>query len=430
MEQKKIIPRRASMKRLICMVFVLFATICLQPSLAQPQTPQELRVFKNAQNEVQAILTQLLTEDPFLAQIQRGIQMREAKAKINDVLPNPELGVNWSPIPMQKALNQTLAIRGMQPFPWPGTIRSSVELEQIQVELERLKWLQQSNERMVQIQLLLLERERMVKQTTQLEKQLRWLESIHRDLETRLTFENVRKSVLELEIEEHLLLQKREEWKQLIANNEAEIQAYFTSNIVLPDSLYFDSKLMVFSENHPLLESAIIKEKLGHTRKKIADFEGKPMFALGAEYMWIQEAMPIMAPEMQMQPAFTIMASINLPVYRKKIAGMKAEAHQTEKMAEYEYEAIKEKLNAKFQIIIEQKKFKQKELALAETIIPEKLKEMSALEREKWQTGSGTITSWIQIERRLLEQESAAINARIDLKKLDVELAGLVAWEN
>ncbi len=283
---------------------------------------------------------------------------------------------------------------------------------------------------MMQVQLLLAERERILKQAKQLDKQLGWIESLKRELQTRLMLENVRKSVLELEIEEQTLLQKKEEWQQLKRSNEFEIRTYFANSIPLPDSIFVKTEIHSFSENNPLLESARIKEKLGDNRKKLADLEGKPMIALGAEYMWIQEAMPIMAPEMQMQPAFTVMASINLPVYRKKYKGMKAEAHQAGKMAEFEYEVIKEKLYSRYQVLTEQKKLKEKELKLAESIIPDKLREMSNLEREKWEIGGGNLVSWIQIERRLLEQESIAITTRIALKKINIELAGLVAWEN
>ncbi len=128
------------MNRLRFVTLIFFFVLISVRVNAQVVEHKHLNVYQQAGQEVQSLLNRLLEEDPLLAQMKSGIEMRKSKLESKDVLPNPELGINWSPVPMQKALNQTVAVRAMQPFPWPGTIRSSVEIEHIQVQLEQLNW--------------------------------------------------------------------------------------------------------------------------------------------------------------------------------------------------------------------------------------------------------------------------------------------------
>ncbi|TNE72893.1 hypothetical protein EP331_06000 [bacterium] len=404
-------------------IFLVFDT------KAQAVTPQQLMVYQSASQEVKSLLDSLLEFDPVLDQFRSKYQRQLAMVKSKDALPNPELGVNWTPVPMQKALNQTVAFRAMQAFPWPGTISSSVALQEQQAQIEYWSFIQKTNERMTQYLSFLIELERVQKQQELVELQLNWIETLKADIGTRLSIENVRKTMLEIEIEESLLKQKDLEWMQSEQIIFAELTALYPAKQFPKPAEMMPLDRTATTWSHPVLEAAKIKQRMGKTRHQLASSEGKPRIALGAEYMWIQEAMPIAAPEMQMQPAFMLMASISLPVYRKKFDGLKGEAKQSQQEGGFEFDAVQKGLTAKLETLKKQHELKTKELELFQKTIPQKLMEMSALEKENWETGKGSLSSWIQIERRLLEQKSAAINSEIALKKIELEIHSITAWE-
>lgn len=401
-----------------------FSFVCIN-GFSQSFDARETAVFSQAEPELQELLSKLILQDPNLKQVHSTTLKQEAKSLATNSLAQPELGINWSPIPMQKSLNHTLAFRAMQQFPWPGTIRSSVDAQNALSEQNKWLELAKQTDRMLIFRKTWYDSFSLKKQLEFVEEQKQWLETQFSDLQTKLTTSRSQSELIELEIEQLNLEQKKIELTDKLASSFAVLSSFMgeISAWEIPDTLIIKNLEKIdFSNIHPVLLATESKKKSGMFEQKLAHNEGMPMIGLGAEYMLIDEAIKPMTPEMQMQSAFTIMATISLPVYRNKISARQNEAKAMEKEAQFEAESIQNELKSMFETLQNQIHSKRKELELYGKLLPEKWNQMRIFELEKWRNGSGSFSELIRIEQKLIELKQLQVATLVEIKKLNAEL--------
>ena len=413
-------------RKSIRLLFVLMIALCIsQVSKAQIPNAKQTQVFQLAEQGIQADLERLLQLNPQLKQRKSASEMQRAFEKSIDVLPNPELGINWSPTPMQKSLNQTFAVRAMQMMPWPGTIEANVNAQHALTEQKEWMELASQLERLTTFRKTWYDGYAISKQLKWLEAQLKWIDTQQEDLQTKLTTGKSQSATIELEIERIQLVQKQFDLKKKLESNASLLDSYFGEKTVweFPDTLMYSSaNYTSFQLEHPLLSASSAKQKSSTYKHIAAKKEGLPMIGLGAEYMLIDEALKPVAPEMQMQSAFTVMATITLPVYRSKYNSMQAGAKSAEKEAQYEVQGIQQELEAEFNRLLNEQQIKEQELTLYGTTLPQKWNQLEEIALEKWQSGTGSFAEIIRIKRSKIELMQRYTSILTELKKNEADL--------
>ena len=77
---------------------------------------------------------------------------------------------------------------------------------------------------------------------------------------------------------------------------------------------------------------------------------------------------------------------------------------------------------ARYQNLIEMQLTKRKEYRLYNDEIPRRLEEKMLIEQERLENGLGSISAWIEIKQKLVEQTGKALDVRFALKQIDLEL--------
>lgn len=142
------------------------------------------------------------------------------------------------------------------------------------------------------------------------------------------------------------------------------------------------------------------------------------MLALGAEYMLIDEAMPIMAPEMQMRNSFMLMATVSLPLFRSQFKGNYEEMQNSKKEAEYQRNSVEAQLQRDFEIIESTIRQLEKDVILYGETLLQKLNQLIALQEEVMKTSSTvSLQNWLQLQRRKLTLRERYLQSFTDLHK-------------
>jgi len=407
----------------ICVLLMVSGNV-----LVSAQVPEvlNLSIVQSANPELKKALEYVLKHDSAVDFYKQSIAKQDAKVLATNKIPNTELSLNYTPLPMQKALNQTLSFKAMQKLPWPGSISKNIDAEEEIVNEKKWLTLNLINDRMFVFAKKWLSTWGFKQQIDLITIQIKLIDRLEMDAQKKLETSSDQSQLINLEIEKETLLIKKKQFESSFKSSLSELNAFGLSDFEynFPDTLRLTSQPDVSSifENHPLIYAAESRKNAGKLKKIAAQKEGMPILSVGAEYMWIDEAMTITIPQMQMQSAFSVMAVIGIPTFRKQYSGKVKEAVETTKEAEFEEFKIKEELKSKWKKLQIDLKLRIDELELYQTTLPKKINQLILLEKERLKNGNPGIERWIQAENKRLTYAIMAINALVVAKQTEMEL--------
>lgn len=400
-------------------------------SLLFGQVPEikDLAIYRFAPKEISSLLDELVANDPFIDETVMLIKKQESQIHVKNRLPNPEIGINYSPIPMQKSLNQTVAIRGMQRIAWPGEIKNSVEAEKM--SLIELEWntIQKINERFLSASLIWINLWELQQQEQLLVSHQKFVDTKMSDEKTRLMHQENQVRLIELEMESielandlsKLSTKKREEEAKL-----SEFGISLKRNNFPTSFIFVQSDSSLLNENViPQIQSLQMKENALNFIEKTKRRNGLPMISLGAEYMFIDEAMRSSLPEMQMQSSLILMANVSLPLFRKQYTGAVNEVNHSKKAIQFEKERMMRKIESQFSLLIEKKNQLNNDLKIYEYELPNRVDQLLRLEEQRLVNSEANFTNWIMLQRKKINLKQKVISIKRELYQTELQLLAL-----
>lgn len=238
----------------------------------------------------------------------------------------------------------------------------------------------------------------------------------------------------QLEVDKRPLLVR---FNQLLSRDKNELVNIETDVYTLNDMGWEITMLEQILQTNPML-LMLEKEGLAYQKQgEMAKLEGKPMFGLGVNYMVLSSRPEMGAPGgmnvMDYMPAgmgnnmVMPMATVSLPIYRRKYKAMQAESKLYWEANERKKEDLERNLETEFEAILASFKDAERKIKLLNEQI-ELTEQTMELSVTSYATERSSFEEILNIQRELLQFRLDALNTRIERELVFAKLEALVGF--
>lgn len=370
------------------------------------------------ENELQALELTALASNPNLVKLQQQAQAAFAKARYQDALPDPSIGANIFGLPIETAAgSQRANLTIMQMIPW---------LDRLDAQRQQACY-----EAMAQYQLYLAESLRVVgdvragyyrlyilhRQVETVQANQELLESLIEIANSRITTGqatqgDVLLGTLELSRLEEQLITLRQQIDSAEAQMNRLLNRPVEITITVPAQLDFpapewthESLVATAFQRQPLIAMAQLQANASRWGVEVAELRRKPDFQVGASWFFIDGNRPQSRIVDVGQDAFSVGASMTIPLDRQKYDAIRDEALWRHAASTSNVADIQKEFDARLLDLLEQARAASKTAQLyRSTIIPQSEQTLRA-DQEAVINGTVEFDRVIQDFRNLLTLE-------------------------
>lgn len=369
-------------------------------------------------NQLPTLEATALASNPNLVKLQQQAQAAFAKARYQDALPDPTIGANVFGLPIETAAgSQRANLTIMQMIPW---------LDRLDAQRQQACY-----EAMAQNQLYLAES---LKVVGDVRAGYYRLYILHRQIETVQANQELLKSLIEIansriatgqatqgdvllgtlelsRLEEQLItlrqqIDSTEAQINRLLNRPVDITITVPAELDIPEPEWTHESLVATAfQNQPMIAMAQLQANASRWRIEVAELRRKPDFQLGASWFFIDGNRPQSRIVDVGQDAFSVGASMTIPLDRQKYDAIRDEALWRHAASSSNIADIQKEFDARLLDLLEQARAASKTAQLyRSTIIPQSEQTLRA-DQEAVINGTVEFDRVIQDFRNLLTLE-------------------------
>ena len=318
--------------------------------LAQPQpAPQG----KPQPRTLAQCLEVALAQSPEIQAAQKKVQSAAYRVPQAASLPDPQLGITTLPEPIQTAAGQQeLGLQVGQKFPWPGKLDLRAQVAQAQLEAAQAE--------LVATQLSVIERVKrayfelyFVQQAIRItEENRKLMEQLLKIADARYRNNQVsQQDVLRAELELSNIDRELIAWRQRLESTRARLAQLMhidpetplvAAGKLPPEAIPqdMDQLFRLALARRPELHAQLARIRQGRRQVDLAELDYLPDVTLSVS--WLDMARNGISPVANGRDPVLLAASINLPIYRKRLDAAVREAETQTVAAARSYDALRD----------------------------------------------------------------------------------------
>ncbi|MBL3656277.1 TolC family protein [Fulvivirga sediminis] len=342
-------------------------------------------------------------------------------------LPDPKASLSYAILPTETRVGErVMGIELSQSFPWFGTLAAKKDAASQQAEVSYQEFLKVKNELFYEVKSAYYQ---LYVTQKSINTTRRYLDILKRDEKVSLSRieggEGSMVDVLQVQMEakerqaqlEMLLdIQQTQSarFNTLLnhsVNEKVEVQdSLVSAELVWDDQVLMDSILL----KNPELNALYQRNTALNSQKVIAQKEGQPSFGVGVSYGLVTPRTDMDVPQ-NGQDILMPMATLSIPIYRKKYKAKISEVDYMQQSLQQEIEQKKNSLEAQLvQAINQYKDADRKRLLYAELLVQSR--QASNIITQAYAGGEGSYEKVLDIEQQVLRYELALDKAGADLQ--------------
>ncbi len=318
-----------------------------------PARPAPAPNVKQLPRTLAQCLEVALAQNPKIRAAQKNVESLAYRVPQAASLPDPQLGVTTLPEPIQTAAGQQeLAIQVGQKFPWPGKLDLQAQVAQAQLEAAQAE--------LKAVQLEVIERVKrayfelyFVQQAIRItEENRKLMEQLLKIADARYRNNQVsQQDVLRAELELSNIDRELIAWRQQLESTQARLAQLMhidpetplvVSGKLPPEAIPqdMDRLFRLALARRPELHAQLARIRQGRRKVELAELNYLPDVTLSVS--WIDVATNGISPVANGRDPVLLAASINLPIYRKRLDAAVREAETQTVSAARSYDVLRD----------------------------------------------------------------------------------------
>ncbi|UII21359.1 TolC family protein [Fulvivirga ligni] len=341
-------------------------------------------------------------------------------------LPDPKASLSYAILPTETRVGErVLGLELSQSFPWFGTLAAKRDAASQQAEVSYQEFLKTKNELFYQVKSAYYQIYITQKSIATTEK---YLEILDRDEQVSLGRieggEGSMVDVLQVQMENKERVAQLEALKDQLQTQTAQFNALLSrpirEEVHMQDSLQIlslpvDDQMMLDSVllKNPELNALYQQNTALESQKNIAIKEGQPSFGVGVNYGLVTPRTDMDVPQ-NGQDILMPMATVSIPLYRKKYKAKISEVDYMQQSLQQQIEQKKNSLEAQLIQAINQYKDAERKRKLYDELLIQS-RQASNIITQAYAGGDGSYEKVLDIEQQMLRYELASEQAKANV---------------